>query len=83
MARQTYMIYKLGKNMDNLSFVAMVKPNKNSFVSAINVISKAEYGYVRGKVANRHATGKKPIKMKGNYFVLNVKSMRGKIIRKK
>tara|TARA_R100000231_G_scaffold33800_2_gene29716 strand:+ start:3042 stop:3314 length:273 start_codon:yes stop_codon:yes gene_type:complete len=80
MAKQTYVIYK--KNKDNLNFYAMVRPSTNTFNGAINVIAKAESGYVRGKVANRHATGKKPIKMKGNYFVLNTKTMRGKLIKK-
>ena len=80
MARQTYVIYK--KNRDNLNFYAMVSPTKNTFNSALNVIAKAESGYVRGKVANRHATGKTPIKMKGNFFVLNTKTMKSKIIKK-
>jgi hypothetical protein len=80
MARQTYVIYK--KNRDNLNFYAMVRPNKNTFNAALNVIAKAEAGFVRGKVANRHATSKKPIKMKGNFFVLNTKTMKSKIIKK-
>jgi len=86
MARKNYTIHKIKSNLgSDLKFIALVRPAKNSYNSAINVIRKAENGYVRGSVPNRHATGKKPVKLKGTYLVSThsnqKKGINSKIIR--